>query len=242
MTREHFDAIATRYDALRAQLFEPALELLVGEGDLSGRRVLDLGCGTGRFAAALAERHGCTVVGVDPSAAMLAIARARTAAVTWLDGCAESLPLGDGAVERAFMQTVVHLVDDRAAALAELRRVVVADGVVAILTVDPAGAPRFWMADVLPSYAAIDTARFPAPDSLVRELRAAGFPSARVIPAPMRLRYTREEAAHLLRERFASSLAHMSDDEIEAGARRAERELPPVIEPVLEMVLVLARD
>ena len=57
----------------------------------------------------------------------------------------------------------------------------------------------------------------------------------------MRLRYSREEAAHLLRERFASSLAHISDDEIEAGARRAERELPPVIEPVLEMVLVLAR-
>jgi hypothetical protein len=57
----------------------------------------------------------------------------------------------------------------------------------------------------------------------------------------MRLRYTREEAAHLLRERFASSLALISDEELEAGARRAERELPPVIEPALEMVLVVAR-
>ena len=56
----------------------------------------------------------------------------------------------------------------------------------------------------------------------------------------MRLRYTRDEAAHLLRERFASSLAHISDAEIEAGARRAERDLPPVIEPLLEMVLVVA--
>jgi ubiquinone/menaquinone biosynthesis C-methylase UbiE len=241
VTREHFDAIATRYDELRGQLFEPALELLVREGDLHGRRVLDLGCGTGRFAAALAERDGCTVVGVDPSPAMLAMARARTDAVTWLDGRAESLPLADGAVERAFMQTVVHLVEDRPVAFAELRRVLVPDSIVAILTVDPAGAPRFWMADVLPSYAAIDAARFPAPDTLVRELRAAGLSSARWIPAPMRLRYTRAEAAHLLRERFASSLAHISDDELEAGARRAERDLPPVIEPVLEMVLVLAR-
>jgi hypothetical protein len=117
----------------------------------------------------------------------------------------------------------------------------VPDGVVAILTVDPAGAPRFWMAGLLPSYAAIDAARFPAPDTLVAELRAAGFATASRTPAPMRLRYTRQEAAHLLRERFASSLAHVSDDEIEAGARRAERDLPPVIEPVLEMVLVLAR-
>ena len=63
MTREHFDAIATRYDALRGQLFDAALELLVREADLPGRRVLDLGCGTGRFAVALAERHGCTVFG-----------------------------------------------------------------------------------------------------------------------------------------------------------------------------------
>jgi SAM-dependent methyltransferase len=241
VTREHFDAIATRYDALRHQLFEPMLALLLREGDLAGRRVLDLGCGTGRFAAALSERHGCTVFGVDPSPAMLDVARSRSSAASWLDGRAEAIPLADDAVQRAFLQTVVHLVEDRAAAFAELRRVLEPGGAVAILTVDPAGAPRFWMADLLPSYAAIDAARFPAPDTLVDELRAAGFDSASSKPVPMRLRYTRQEAAHLLRERFASSLAHISDAEIETGARRAERELPPFIEPVLEMVLVTAR-
>jgi ubiquinone/menaquinone biosynthesis C-methylase UbiE len=240
VTRAHFDAIAGRYDRLRHQLFEPALELLVREGDLEGRRVLDLGCGTGRFAAALAERYGCVALGVDPSPGMLAVARARSSAVTWLAGRAEAIPLAERAVERAFLQTVIHLVEDRAAAFAELRRVLEPGGAVAILTVDPAGAPRFWMADLLPSYAAIDAARFPAPDFLVAELRAAGFASARWEPVPMRLRYTREEAAHLLRERFASSLAHISAEELEAGAHRAERELPPVIEPLLEMVLVVA--
>ena len=76
---------------------------------------------------------------------------------------------------------------------------------------------------------------------LVEELAAAGFASTGWRPTPMRLRYSRQEAAHLLRERFASSLAHISDAELETGARRAERELPPFIEPVLEMVLVLAR-
>jgi SAM-dependent methyltransferase len=241
VTRAHFDAIATRYDRLRHQLFERALDLLVRDGDLVGRRVLDLGCGTGRFATALAERHGCRAFGVDPSPAMLAVARARSTAVTWLDGRAEEIPLAAGAVERAFLQTVIHLVEDRSAAFSELRRVLEPGGAAAILTVDPAGAPRFWMADLLPSYAAIDAARFPAPATLVDELAGAGFADTRTKPVPMRLRYTREEAAHLLRERFASSLAHISDAEIEAGARRAERELPPVIEPLLEMVLVVAR-
>jgi ubiquinone/menaquinone biosynthesis C-methylase UbiE len=238
---EHFNAIAPRYDALRGQLFEPVLDLLVREADLAGRRVLDLGCGTGRFAAALADRHGCTAVGVDPSPAMLAEARKRKGAITWLEGRAEAIPLEDGAVQRAFLQTVVHLIEDRPAACAELRRVVEPDGIVAILTIDPAGARRFWMADLMPSWAAIDEARCPEPDVLVDELAAAGFASAGWTPRPMRLRYTREEAAHLLRERFASSLSLIDDAELEAGARRAERDLPPVIEPLLEFVLVLAR-
>jgi ubiquinone/menaquinone biosynthesis C-methylase UbiE len=241
VSRGHFDAIAPRYDALRDQLFVEALALLVRQGDLAGRRVLDLGCGTGRFAAALAERHGCTVIGVDPSEGMLAVARTRSAQVTWLEGRAEAIPLADDAVERAFLQTVVHLVEDRPAACAELRRVLEPEGVVAILTIDPAGAKRFWMAELLPSWAAIDEARFPAPEVLCDELRLAGFNEARSTPTPMRLRYTREEAARLLRERFASSLALIGDDELEAGARRAERDLPPVIEPMLEMVLVVAR-
>ena len=241
MSRSHFDAIAPRYSALRGELFEPMLALLVREADLAHRRVLDLGCGTGRFAAALTEQHDCSVVGVDPSPGMLAQAREREAAVTWLDGRAEAIPLEDGSVERAFLQTVVHLVEDRRAASAELRRVVEPGGVVAILTIHPAGAKRFWMADLMPSWAAIDEARCPDPEVLVDELKAAGFASTGWTPTPMRLRYTREEAAHLLRERFASSLSLMSDTELEAGARRAERDLPPVIEPVLEMILVLAR-
>jgi ubiquinone/menaquinone biosynthesis C-methylase UbiE len=241
VTREHFDAIATRYDALRSQLFEEALALLVHEADLPGHSVLDLGCGTGRFAAALADEHGCTAIGVDPSPGMLAVARRRSENVTWLGGRAEQIPLADSAVQRAFMQTVVHLVEDRAAMAAELRRVLAPGGIAAIHTVDPAGARRFWLAELMPSWAAIDEARCPAPAALVAELRGAGFSEVRSVPTPMRLRYTREQAAHLIRERFASSLHHISDAELEAGAHRAERTLPPIIEPVLEMVLVLAR-
>lgn len=55
--------------------------------------VLDLGCGTGRFAAALAE--GQTVVGADPAAAMLAVARQRPGGdkVAWVQSDAQSLRL-----------------------------------------------------------------------------------------------------------------------------------------------------
>ncbi|WP_193367817.1 class I SAM-dependent methyltransferase [Pelagibius marinus] len=57
------------------------------------RSVLDLGCGTGELAAKLAET--CEVVGVDPAAAMLAVARARPGGdrVEWLEGDARDLRL-----------------------------------------------------------------------------------------------------------------------------------------------------
>ena len=59
-----------------------------------GQQVLDLGCGTGLLAAALSER--CTVTGVDPAAAMLAIARQRAGGdrVNWVQADARSVRLG----------------------------------------------------------------------------------------------------------------------------------------------------
>jgi SAM-dependent methyltransferase len=69
--------------------FDWFLTLVDGAGS-----VLDLGCGTGIFSVALAWR-GADVVGVDPAAAMLGIARARLGGdrVTWVEAGAQGLDL-----------------------------------------------------------------------------------------------------------------------------------------------------
>jgi SAM-dependent methyltransferase len=61
--------------------------------ELGARRVLDVGCGTGSFAVLLAAL-GFDVVGVDPAAASLEVARAKPGAgrVRWLEGDATTLP------------------------------------------------------------------------------------------------------------------------------------------------------
>jgi SAM-dependent methyltransferase len=73
-----YDPVPGIRGGLQAWIYEPLrrrLELTIAElGDLSGRRVLDVGCGSGRYAVALAER-GAEVVGVDVSRAMLVLAR-----------------------------------------------------------------------------------------------------------------------------------------------------------------------
>ena len=58
-------------------------------------RILDLGCGTGRFCEGLAIRFDAEVIGVDPSMKMLDIAnrKARDRRVQYTQGIAESIPL-----------------------------------------------------------------------------------------------------------------------------------------------------
>src|SRR6266536_5390634 len=74
-SKPDFGRRAVTYDELRPvdDDWREVCEALVREGDLAGRRVLDVGCGTGRFAAALTDRS--RVWAVDPSPEMLEVAR-----------------------------------------------------------------------------------------------------------------------------------------------------------------------
>jgi SAM-dependent methyltransferase len=104
-------------------------------GDLAGRRLLDAGCGTGRFSVALAGHH-TSVVGVDPDPAMLDLARTRTTG-----GCAravvEHLPFPDGSFDLTVAVTVLEFVAHPVAAVAEMARVTRDGGRIVIGALNP---------------------------------------------------------------------------------------------------------
>lgn len=86
--------LAAVYDALDGDGTRVDLDAYVALVDeLGARSVLDVGCGTGSLAVRLATA-GVDVVGVDPAAASLAVARAKPGAdrVRWLEGDAATLP------------------------------------------------------------------------------------------------------------------------------------------------------
>jgi len=96
----------------------------------AGSRVLDVATGTGSVALELQAR-GCTVVGLDQSPEMLAVARARGLEVR--EGRAESLPFRDGEFDALTFTYLLRYVEDPVATLRELARVVRSGGTIASL-------------------------------------------------------------------------------------------------------------
>jgi ubiquinone/menaquinone biosynthesis C-methylase UbiE len=234
-----FGRIAPEYDRVRPvdDNWWEVFHLVEREADLVGRRVLDVGCGTGRLEEALAGR--ARVWGVDASPEMLAVARSKGSGATFKEGRAEALPFKDAWFERTVMWLAVHLVD-RPRAFAELRRVLRPDGRAVVVTFDPTYFETYWLNRLLPSLEAIDRARFPTAADLESELREAGFAQTRLLRHSQRASRSREEALERIRKRHISTFQLISEEEYEAGLARAERELPERIEYPIEWLIAIA--
>ena len=117
---------------------QPALRALLPP--VTGRRVLDAGCGAGRHSAWLAEQ-GADVVGLDASPEMLVRARARVPSGTFaVADLSEPLALEDGAFDVVVASLVLHYLQDWGPTLRELRRVLRPGGTLVFSTHHPARA------------------------------------------------------------------------------------------------------
>jgi ubiquinone/menaquinone biosynthesis C-methylase UbiE len=157
--------------------FIPALfgqwpDRLLAAADVGlGDRVLDVGCGTGILARGALSVVGETghVVGVDPNAGMLTVARRSSDRVEWVEGAAERLPFEDDRFDRVVSQFALMFFTNREAAIGEMARVLRPGGRVAVATWAPL--------DESPGYAA-----------MVRLLRRLfGEPAAQALRAPYAL-------------------------------------------------------
>jgi ubiquinone/menaquinone biosynthesis C-methylase UbiE len=220
----HFAQVASTYDELRTPdgWWWETYEAIAAAGDLRGRRVLDIGCGTGQLARALAEREVARVWGVDASPQMAEVARAN--GVNVKVAAAERLPFKDGWFERAVSRMAVHLFD-RPRAFAELRRVLAADGVGVIATMDPAWFERHWLLPWFAEAIERDTERFPSADALTQELGIAGF-DVEIRRLEHDASVTRDEALARIRGRAYSTFDLVSDEAHAAALARAEAEFP----------------
>jgi SAM-dependent methyltransferase len=212
--------------------------------------VLDLGAGTGQFAAAIAGWFGVEVVAAEPSGGMRAqAARAFPhRGVRWVAGLAERLPLADRTCAWAWVSTVVHHLDDLEAAAAELRRVLRPAAPVLVRQAFPGRMDEISLyRRFFPAAGAslIEGGGLPTVERLSAVFAAAGF-RAEALQAVDQVSATSLAAYRdKVRLRADTGLRLLPDDEFAAGLaaldRAVEAETSPV--PVVDRIdlLVLRR-
>lgn len=117
--------------------------------EASPRKVLDVGCGEGRFCRMLAD-SGATTTGIDPTAALIDEARRRDPAGRYLRGVAEALPFGAGAFDLVVSYLSLIDIPDLDAAVAEMARVLAPGGRLLIANLTSFATPcadRGWVRD-----------------------------------------------------------------------------------------------
>jgi SAM-dependent methyltransferase len=202
--------------------------------------VLDLGCGTGRFSTLISDRFRATVVGIDPSIAMLqtAVHHSEAGTVQYAAAEAERLPLTEASCDVAWMSQVIHHIRDRKACAAELHRVLRSNGFALIRgtfgdRLD--GFPTLFK--FFPSACQL-TARFPAVAEISAVFEAEGFSLESTQRIQQKTCHSLREFAKRTKLRADSTLVLLPDSEFDAcqtaleEAASRERVPSPVIETI----------
>lgn len=226
MKKADYSNIATFYDKGRS-LSEQNMALWLSKISLyskarPGMKILDLGCGTGRFAIPMAERMGLLVTGTDASQKMLAKAMDKDIEklVTWDCMDADSLKYADNSFDIVFMSHVLHHVDSPPTVIKECKKILRKSGAIIIRY----GAMEQIRDDVehsfFPGVIEIDEPRTPTQEMVERWLKDAGFRD--VISEEVIQKTYQDGLEHLnaVKAKSTSVLSMISKDAFDTGIQR----------------------
>lgn len=218
-----YESLADDY-ARHRRLHPEVLRALVAGGALTAEsRVLEVGCGTGNYIGALRRGLGCRGFGIDQAAAMLAQAREAAATVALSRCPAEALPFADASFDLVFSVDVIHHVRGLADYHREAWRVLRPGGRFCTVTdSEDIIRRRVPLSLYFPETVAVELARYPSIEALTAGMADAGFGSVRSEVVESRYAVTSSEP---YRSRAYSSLHLISDEALDAGVERLERDL-----------------
>jgi ubiquinone/menaquinone biosynthesis C-methylase UbiE len=220
---------ARTYDDTRGaspSVLGPLREALDGA---PGRRLVDIGGGTGNYSRALRD-VGWEPLVIDREPAMLAHAAAKGLAT--LEGDARRLPLPDECADAAMLVSMLHHVEDQPKAIAEARRILRPKGRLVLMGWSYEDLSGQWMADYWPTTRAWMAESHPKPHQLLELM-----PTARRIEIVYRdledgslaaLSAYPEKMADPRRHRQTSYFERLARDhpeELEQGLERLRRDI-----------------
>lgn len=168
-----YDARAKTYDATRSASRSTLTALLAALGPPSGRSLLDIGGGTGNYAAAIAGA-GFRVAVVDVSRAMLRICAQKIDRSAMVLGDALGLPFRAGAFDCAVSVNVSHHLPNWRRHIGEAQRVITA-GVFGLQINTRENLEAHWIFHYFPQAKELTLAYHPRAEEVEQAMRAAGF-------------------------------------------------------------------
>ena len=229
MKKADYSKIAEYYDRGRAAA-GPIIELWMGfvaKYINKGRetRLLDVGCGTGRFTLPIAKRFNCRVTGADMSSEMLEKAKDKdiNGIIRWQIQDIHEMTYSDESFDVIFMSNVIHHCDTPAKALNECHRVLADNGVILIRY----GAIEQVREDLthlcFPETLALDEERTPSVVQMEKWMLEAGFTGVNTEEVQQNTFQTCEALIEAYARKNTSVLSMISEEAYEAGMGRLRK-------------------
>ena len=215
--------IAAAYDSGRSyepEILQRWLDLFSAHVPKEGvSRIIDLGCGTGRFSEPLAVHFEADVLGVDPSEKMLAEARKKTdhRGVVFEQASGERLPIADNSADMVLMSMVFHHLQEPRSIASECFRVLREDGSICLRNSTVDAIETYSYLKFFPSVRSLIEEQLPTRDRIRATFEEAGFQTFAHEIVKHQISPNWVDYAEKLSRRSDSFLVRISDAEFDAG-------------------------
>jgi len=228
LPKTDYSRIAGYYDKVRPPPADILISEIIQHGEIKdSSRVLDVGCGTGRFPLGIKASKKASICSLEPNIAMLkkAAEKDESKEIWWVQGDGQKLPFRDNVFDCVYMTLVIHHIEDKEQALQEIRRTLKRDGNCVIMITSHYRMKRGIMRH-FPRVVAIDQKRLPTVPSLKDLMVRSGFRNVHyhIVKHDEGFLPT-EEYLERVRNKHISTLTLLSEGEFQRGLKIFEEKV-----------------
>ncbi|MCK7526243.1 MAG: class I SAM-dependent methyltransferase [Ignavibacteriales bacterium] len=191
------------------------------------KTILEVGCGTGRWISSL-EEVSKKVFGLDYSFDMMKIPKSDKSNLNLVNADAVHIPFKDNFFDLIFCVNAIHHFPDKEKFIAECKRTLTSNGMIAVFGVDPHIDKDWYVYDYFDSVYENDLKRFPSTDQLKNILQDLKFEMIenRIVEKVFNERTGKDILNDpFLQKNHSSQLANLSDEEYQRGIDKIKKQI-----------------
>lgn len=238
----YYEKVGTEYNDIRLDTKndrENMIKIIKKYANSKNLKVLDIGCGTGKYGELMKEA-GYQVVGIDKSESQINQAKLL---IESYRADATAIPFDEASFDICTMIIMIQQLtkEDRIKAFQEAYRVLKTKGILIIKTYSHEDLQYRFTAKYFPKTLKIDQARYPDIDELKKELSM--FSEIEIEHSSLVIKKSKERYLNQYKKRGTSNLSFLTDYEIEEGIKKFEEDYKneELIEKITKNIFVVAR-